>query len=75
MPREVISVVISAGVAGFFWGAVLYEGILGNWGRVGVAVFAPAPYRLLRICRRGRFRSPVGRGVEKPAPAPGLSTD
>jgi hypothetical protein len=39
MRRQVMSAVISAGVAGFFWGAVLYEGILANWGRVGVVVF------------------------------------
>jgi hypothetical protein len=39
MRREVISAVVSAGVAGFFWGAVLYEVIGGSWGRVRIALF------------------------------------
>jgi hypothetical protein len=39
MRREVVSAVVSAGVAGFFWGAVLYEAIGGSWGRVGIALF------------------------------------
>jgi hypothetical protein len=33
--REVMPAVVSAAVAGFFWGAVLYEVIGGSWGRVG----------------------------------------
>jgi hypothetical protein len=33
------SAVILSGVAGFFWGAVMYELIAQNWMRAGTALF------------------------------------
>jgi hypothetical protein len=39
MQSQVWNVMSLSGVAGFFWGSVLYELLKRNWGRAGIAIF------------------------------------
>jgi hypothetical protein len=39
MQPHILNAMTQAGIAGFFWGAVLYELLSKHWGRAGLALF------------------------------------